>query len=134
MSVEEVIWSIFQSSVVGVFWKKFHSTFFSAIFSIFWGLSARRAPIGTPPGSPERSEACIDGRFKYKILNLFLEKNVHLKVRFPMSELHCDQQKTYFGQLQRICRSELESQEPDKLSFSLAGYYRQYVLFCLRIR
>ena len=38
-----VIWSIFQRSVVGVFWKKFHSTFFSAISSIFWGLSARSA-------------------------------------------------------------------------------------------
>ena len=39
-------------------------------------------------------------------------------------QLYYDQQKTHFGQLQRICRSELESQEPGKLSFSLAGYYR----------
>ena len=39
-------------------------------------------------------------------------------------QLYYDQQKTHFGQLQRICSCELESQEPGKLSFSLAGYYR----------
>ena len=39
-------------------------------------------------------------------------------------QLYYDQQKTNFGQLQRIGRNELESQKPVELGFSVAGCYR----------
>ena len=47
-------------------------------------------------------------------------------------QLYYDQQKSYFGQLQRICRSELDSREPGKLSFNLAGKYNglSWVVHC----
>ena len=43
---------------------------------------------------------------------------------YKCCQLYYDKQKTFFGQLQRICRSELESQEPVKLGFSVADCYR----------
>ena len=84
-------------------------------------------------GSLERTE-------KYQLRDYFYVRDVLADIRGSMRaikrpfggtlhddyrgcQLYYDQQKTNFGQLQRIRRSKLESQEPGKLSFSVAGYY-----------